>query len=328
MSRKYINQFGESENINQVFIANGKQLRPNRQGNLYLQLSLSDKSGSVNAMQWNANQSVYDSFENGDYVLIKGTTQLFNGNLQIIVQQLKKADESRIDESDFHTLTNEDIGQLIVQLRQFVDSIQDVNLQSLAQQYLDTPEILEKFTQAPAGVKNHHAYQGGLLHHVVSLMQLADSVVGHYPEVNRDLVLIGVLLHDLSKTDELAYERSLEYTDEGQLLGHLVMGVELVGKQIDLWEKATGKTFPNELAIQIKHLIVSHHGQYEYGSPKLPMTLEALVLHMIDNLDAKVHQFAHAMSSEANPGDNWTPFIPSLGRKLYKKALLDQKTTS
>ena len=325
MGRQYINQFSEGESINQVFVANGKQLRPNRQGNLYLQLTLSDKSGSVNAMQWNANQSVYDSFENGDYVIIKGTTQLFNGNLQIIVQQLKKADESRVDEADFVTLTNENIGQLIVQLRQFVDSISHPQLQSLCQQYLDSKDIMEKFSQAPAGVKNHHAYQGGLIHHVVSLMELAESVVQHYPEVDRDLVLAGVLLHDLSKTDELAYERSLEYTDEGQLVGHLVMGVELLGKQIDQWEANQGMTFPNDIAIQLKHMIVSHHGQYDFGSPKLPMTLEALVLHMIDNLDAKVHQFSHAMDSEANPGDNWTPFIPTLGRKLYKKTLQQKK---
>ncbi|MCH2598039.1 MAG: 3'-5' exoribonuclease YhaM family protein [Pirellulaceae bacterium] len=325
MGRQYINQFSEGESINQVFVANGKQLRPNRQGNLYLQLTLSDKSGSVNAMQWNANQSVYDSFENGDYVIIKGTTQLFNGNLQIIVQQLKKADESRVDEADFVTLTNENIGQLIVQLRQFVDSISHPQLQSLCQQYLDSKDIMEKFSQAPAGVKNHHAYQGGLIHHVVSLMELAESVVQHYPEVDRDLVLAGVLLHDLSKTDELAYERSLEYTDEGQLVGHLVMGVELLGKQIDQWEANQGTTFPNDIAIQLKHMIVSHHGQYDFGSPKLPMTLEALVLHMIDNLDAKVHQFSHAMDSEANPGDNWTPFIPTLGRKLYKKTLQQKK---
>ena len=325
MGRQYINQFSEGESINQVFVANGKQLRPNRQGNLYLQLTLSDKSGSVNAMQWNANQSVYDSFENGDYVIIKGTTQLFNGNLQIIVQQLKKADESRVDEADFVTLTNENIGQLIVQLRQFVDSISHPQLQSLCQQYLDSKDIMEKFSQAPAGVKNHHAYQGGLIHHVVSLMELAESVVQHYPEVDRDLVLAGVLLHDLSKTDELAYDRSLEYTDEGQLVGHLVMGVELLGKQIDQWEANQGTTFPNDIAIQLKHMIVSHHGQYDFGSPKLPMTLEALVLHMIDNLDAKVHQFSHAMDSEANPGDNWTPFIPTLGRKLYKKTLQQKK---
>ena len=321
MGRQYINQFSEGESINQVFVANGKQLRPNRQGNLYLQLTLSDKSGSVNAMQWNANQSVYDSFENGDYVIIKGTTQLFNGNLQIIVQQLKKADESRVDEADFVTLTNENVGQLIVQLRQFVDSISHPQLQSLCQQYLDSKDIMEKFSQAPAGVKNHHAYQGGLIHHVVSLMELAESVVQHYPEVDRDLVLAGVLLHDLSKTDELAYE----HTDEGQLVGHLVMGVELLGKQIDQWEANQGTTFPNDIAIQLKHMIVSHHGQYDFGSPKLPMTLEALVLHMIDNLDAKVHQFSHAMDSEANPGDNWTPFIPTLGRKLYKKTLQQKK---
>ncbi|MFP6587541.1 MAG: OB-fold nucleic acid binding domain-containing protein, partial [Pirellulaceae bacterium] len=278
MTRRFINQLGENENIDQVFIANGKQLRPNRQGNLYLQVSLSDRSGIVNAMQWNANQTVYDSFENGDYVIAQGTTQFFNGNLQIIVQKLTKADPARVDEAEFHVLSNESIGQLLVQLRQFVDSISNVQLKSLACFYLDNDELVSKLSQAPAGVKNHHAYQGGLLHHVVSLMELVDVVAPKYPDVDRDLVLIGVLLHDLSKIDELSYQKGFEYTDEGQLVGHLVMGVELLGKMIRDWEAANSDVFSNDLAIQLKHLIVSHHGEYEYGSPKLPMTLEAVML--------------------------------------------------
>ena len=320
MTRRFINQLGENENIDQVFIANGKQLRPNRQGNLYLQVSLSDRSGIVNAMQWNANQTVYDSFENGDYVIAQGTTQFFNGNLQIIVQKLTKADPTRVDEAEFHVLSNEGIGQLLVQLRQFVDSISNVQLKSLACFYLDNDELVSKLSQAPAGVKNHHAYQGGLLHHVVSLMELVDVVAPKYPDVDRDLVLIGVLLHDLSKIDELSYEKGFEYTDEGQLVGHLVMGVELLGKMIRDWEAANSDVFPNDLAIQLKHLIVSHHGEYEYGSPKLPMTLEAVMLHFLDNMDAKLFQFNQAMSSEANPDSQWTPYIASLGRKLYKNS--------
>jgi len=320
MTRRFINQLGENENIDQVFIANGKQLRPNRQGNLYLQVSLSDRSGIVNAMQWNANQTVYDSFENGDYVIAQGTTQFFNGNLQIIVQKLTKADPARVDEAEFHVLSNESIGQLLVQLRQFVDSISNVQLKSLACFYLDNDELTSKLSQAPAGVKNHHAYQGGLLHHVVSLMELVDVVAPKYPDVDRDLVLIGVLLHDLSKIDELSYQKGFEYTDEGQLVGHLVMGVELLGKMIRDWEVANSDVFPNDLAIQLKHLIVSHHGEYEYGSPKLPMTLEAVMLHFLDNMDAKLFQFSQAMSSEANPDSQWTPYIASIGRKLYKNS--------
>jgi 3'-5' exoribonuclease len=320
MTRRFINQLGENENIDQVFIANGKQLRPNRQGNLYLQVSLSDRSGIVNAMQWNANQTVYDSFENGDYVIAQGTTQFFNGNLQIIVQKLTKADPARVDEAEFHVLSNESIGQLLVQLRQFVDSISNAQLKSLACFYLDNDELVSKLSQAPAGVKNHHAYQGGLLHHVVSLMELVDVVAPKYPDVDRDLVLIGVLLHDLSKIDELSYQKGFEYTDEGQLVGHLVMGVELLGKMIRDWEVANSDVFPNDLAIQLKHLIVSHHGEYEYGSPKLPMTLEAVMLHFLDNMDAKLFQFSQAMSSEANPDSQWTPYIASIGRKLYKNS--------
>ena len=320
MTRRFINQLGENENIDQVFIANGKQLRPNRQGNLYLQVSLSDRSGIVNAMQWNANQTVYDSFENGDYVIAQGTTQFFNGNLQIIVQKLTTADPARVDDAEFHVLSNESIGQLLVQLRQFVDSISNVQLKSLACFYLDNDELTSKLSQAPAGVKNHHAYQGGLLHHVVSLMELVDVVAPKYPDVDRDLVLIGVLLHDLSKIDELSYQKGFEYTDEGQLVGHLVMGVELLGKMIRDWEVANSDVFPNDLAIQLKHLIVSHHGEYEYGSPKLPMTLEAVMLHFLDNMDAKLFQFNQAMSSEANPDSQWTPYIASIGRKLYKNS--------
>jgi len=320
MTRRFINQLGENESIDQVFIANGKQLRPNRQGNLYLQVSLSDRSGIVNAMQWNANQTVYDSFENGDYVIIQGTTQFFNGNLQIIVQKLTTTDPAGVDEAEFHVLSNEGIGQLLVQLRQFVDSISNAQLKSLACFYLDNDELTSKLSQAPAGVKNHHAYQGGLLHHVVSLMELVDVVAPKYPDVDRDLVLIGVLLHDLSKIDELSYEKGFEYTDEGQLVGHLVMGVELLGKMIRDWEAANSDVFSNDLAIQLKHLIVSHHGEYEYGSPKLPMTLEAVMLHFLDNMDAKLFQFSQAMSSEANPDSQWTPYIASIGRKLYKNS--------
>jgi|TARA_B100000686_G_scaffold340539_1_gene416403 3'-5' exoribonuclease len=320
MGRKYLNQFTENENVDEVLLGGGKQLRPNRSGNLYLQLTLSDKTGSVNAMQWNANQGTYDAFENGDYLRVQGKTQFFNGNLQIIVQKLTVVDAANIDESDFVQLGNEDIGKLLVQLRQFIDSIDNQSLKQLATLYLEDKTLVDKLCKAPAGVKNHHAYHGGLLDHIVHLMRLVDAVVPLYPQVNRDLLLMGVFLHDLSKTTELLFERSFEYSDEGQLIGHLVQGVELLQSKITEFNSTAEQEFPATLALHLKHLIISHHGQYEFGSPKLPMTLEAITLHHLDNLDAKIFAFTNCIeqNQQSNPGDNWTPYQPSLGRKIYR----------
>jgi 3'-5' exoribonuclease len=177
---------------------------------------------------------------------------------------------------------------------------------------------MRKLNRAPAGVKNHHAYLGGLIEHIVSLMELVSRVAPLYPAINADLLLMGAFLHDAGKVDELTYERDFAYSDEGQLIGHVVMAVGMLDKKCKEAERLSGEAIPAEVVLRLKHMIVSHHGQYEYGSPKLPMTLEAVALHHLDNLDAKIHSFEQLMRDDPNVESGWTNFHHSLGRKLFK----------
>jgi 3'-5' exoribonuclease len=192
------------------------------------------------------------------------------------------------------------------------------HLRALAECFLIDEDFLRKFTAAPAGVKNHHAYHGGLLEHVVTLLNVADRIADLYPEVDRDLLLTGIFLHDIGKVDELSYDRAFAYTDEGQLVGHLVMGVEMLRDKAERTADLTGEPFPAELLLRLKHMIVSHHGTHEFGSPKLPMTPEAVALHYLDNLDAKIHAFTREIRDDPCRESSWTPFQQNLGRRLFK----------
>jgi 3'-5' exoribonuclease len=179
---------------------------------------------------------------------------------------------------------------------------------------------MDQLSQAPAGVKAHHAYHGGLLEHIVTLMDVAKKICEVYQELNADLLLCGVFLHDLGKIREMSGETALQYTDEGQLIGHLIIGVEMLSEKIREAAAARDEPFPSELEWRLKHMIISHHGTYEFGSPKLPMTPEAVALHLIDNLDAKIFEFTQAIQEDPNSSSHWTLFIPRLDRKLFKGA--------
>jgi 3'-5' exoribonuclease len=318
MARRFISQLGERENVDEVYLASEKQLRANRNGNLYLQLRLADRTGSLTAMMWNANDHIYRGFENGDYLRVQGVTQFYNGTLQIIASRIERLASESIDESDFATLSSADIDRLAARLSEMLRSVADQHLRGLAECFLVDESIMENFVNAPAGVKNHHAYRGGLLEHVVNLMELASLVAGRYPEIDGDLLTLGAFLHDLGKVRELTYERELGYSDEGQLIGHMVIAAAMLDDKVREAQDLLGEPFPDELALRLKHMIVSHHGEYEYGSPKLPMTPEAIALHYLDNLDAKLHAVAHLIRTDANTDSNWTPYQSGLGRKLYK----------
>lgn len=318
MSRRFINQLGEREQVDEIFLAAEKQLRTNRQGNLYIQMRLSDRTGSVTAMMWNASEQLYGRFENGNYVRVQGMSQFYNGTLQMIVNRIDRAEPREIDETDFITLASEEVDHMAVRVAEMLRAIKSGPLRDLAECFLMDEEFMRSFTSAPAGVKNHHAYQGGLLEHVLSLMELVKVVAPRYPEIDPDLLLMGAFLHDSGKIHELTYERDLGYSDEGQLIGHLVIGVGMLDEKISEVEKLSDEQFPVDLGLRLRHMIVSHHGEYEYGSPKLPMTLEAIALHYLDNLDAKMHSVSQLMSEDANAESAWTPYQPNLGRKLYK----------
>jgi 3'-5' exoribonuclease len=318
MSRRFVNQLAENESVDEVFLVSEKQLRTNRNGNLYIAMRFADKSGSINGMMWNATERVADSFENGEYLRVTGTTQLYNGVMQMIVTRIDPVISEKVVEEDFVTLSSTDVDKLAADLAERLRSIRNVHLRNLADAYLLDEAFIEKFTSAPAGIKNHHAYRGGLLEHVLSLMKLSTAVAPLYEGLDSDLLLMGVFLHDMGKIDELNYERELSYSDEGQLIGHIVMAVSMLEAKIRETEKLSGETFPVELALRLKHMIVSHHGQYEYGSPKLPMTLEAIALHFLDNLDSKIYTVKQLIDDDANTSNNWTPYQPNMGVKFYK----------
>ena len=267
---------------------------------------------------WNASDSSARAFENGDFVRVDGVTQFYNGSLQIIVKEVERATSGEINSEDYFHLGGQEIDQLRGRLAEILRTLTNFHLRNLAECFLIDDQFMEQFTRAPAAVKNHHAYHGGLLQHVVKLMEVGLSVAEHYPQLDGDLLVTGAFLHDMGKIHELTYERDLAYSDEGQLLGHVVIAVGVLDKKMEEAAKLSGEPFPEELALRLKHMIVSHHGEYEFGSPKLPMTIEAIALHLLDNLDAKIHQFESLMREDVNVDSHWTTYFPNLQRKLFK----------
>ncbi|MEN6458482.1 MAG: HD domain-containing protein [Thermoguttaceae bacterium] len=318
MPRRYVNELSHQEPIDQVFVVGEKQLRPNRNGNLYLQVMLSDRTGQIAARLWNANETIYKSFQNGDYVRVEGTAQQYQGAMQIIAVKLRRVDGAEVDEADFAPVPAVAVDKLALRMSELIRSISDPELRTLAECFLMDEPFMAKLALAPAGTKNHHAYLGGLLQHMVTVMELADRVSPCYPQISRDLLLMGAFLHDLGKTGELCPDHGISYTDEGQLIGHLVMAVEMLDAKAAEAEKLSGEPISRETLLRLKHMILSHHGEYAFGSPKLPMTLEAVTLAFLDNLDAKINTFCQLMQDDPNVDSPWTTYNANLERKLYK----------
>lgn len=317
MTRRFVDQLADGDNVDEVFLVVDKQLRANRNGNLYIQLDLGDRSGNINARMWNAGEPLFKSFESGDFLVVKGKVQLFQGSLQLIANTLDKYDANRIDLTDFLPHTKQDVGKLLDRLKTAVRKVGDPHLRSLAETYFIDDDFMRAFARCPAGVKIHHAYVGGLLEHVVTMMDVADRILPLYPEVSRDLVVMGVFLHDSGKVRELTFARTFAYSDEGQLLGHLVIGIEMLDDKARKVPDLTGEPFPPELLLRLKHLILSHHGDPQFGSPKIPMTSEAVALHAIDLMDSRLH-IAIREIAEDRGTSAWTPYNTALGRRLYK----------
>jgi 3'-5' exoribonuclease len=317
MSRRFVDQLSDGENVDEIYLVVDKQLRANRNGNLYIQLDLGDRSGTINARMWNAGEPLYKSFEAGDFLQVKGKVQLFQGSLQLIANTLDKYDSNKVELTDFLPHTKQDVSKLLERLKTTLRKVGNPHLRALAETYFIDDEFMRGFARCPAGVKIHHAYVGGLLEHVVTMLDAAERVLPLYPEVNRDLVLMGVFLHDSGKVRELSYARTFAYSDEGQLLGHLTLGIEMLADKARRVPDLTGEPFPAELLLRLKHLILSHHGELQYGSPKVPMTPEAVALHAIDLLDSRI-TIAVREIVEDRGESAWTPYNASLGRRLYK----------
>src|SRR5438128_2055477 len=318
MGRRFVLQMTDGDTIEEVYLVSDKQLRANRNGNLYLQVELRDRTGAISARMWNAGEHLFRSFESGDFLQVKGKVQLFQGALQMILSHIDRIESEKVELADFLPHTEHEVSKLLERLRSSLLRLGNPHLRALAECFLMDDEFVQGFCQAPAGVRNHHAYVGGLLEHVVTLLDAAERLLPLYPGMDRDILLMGVFLHDIGKVRELSYHRAFAYTDEGQLIGHIVIGVEMLNEMVAKVSDLTGEPFPRELLLRLKHMILSHHGTYEFGSPKLPMTPEAIALHHLDNLDAKVHTYTRDIREDRNQTSAWTPFNQSLQRRLFK----------
>jgi 3'-5' exoribonuclease len=301
----------ESQTITSSFVVASKQVKTKKNGDPYLAVTLADRTGQLQANMWDNVSDAVNEFEQDDFVKVKGMVQKYNGRWQLTLHKVRKLGDAEIDYSDFLPKTSKDIDQLWRTLGEFVESIENPWLQRLIKDFMEDDAVATAYRNAPAAKTMHHAYVGGLLDHVVSLMTTCDLVVRNYPQVNRDLLLTGAFLHDIGKIHELAYQRSISYTTRGQLLGHMIIELEMLhGKLSHI------PGFPDELKILIEHLIISHHGQYEFGSPKLPMFPEALMLHYLDDLDSKMESMRAQFERESEQETAWTSYNASLARTL------------
>ncbi|MGO9210796.1 MAG: 3'-5' exoribonuclease YhaM family protein [Terriglobales bacterium] len=309
----YIAGAAEQENkvITSSFVVASKQVKAKKTGEPYLALTLSDRTGQLEAKMWDNVAGVMEGFEQDDFVKIKGLLNKYNGRFQITIHKLRRLEEQEVDPADYLPKCPRDIEELWRDLGAFVATLQNPHLKALIEAFMADPEIAPAYKTAPAAKTLHHAYIGGLLDHVMSLFRLCDLAARNYPQIDRDLLLTGAFLHDIGKIHELSYGRSFAYTSRGQLLGHMVIELEMLHAKI-----AEIPGFPDGLKTLLEHLIISHHGQYEFGSPKLPMFPEALMLHYLDDLDSKMESMRAHLERESGYDDDWTGYNASLGRPL------------
>jgi len=301
----------ENKVITSSFVVVAKQIKPKKTGEPYLALTLGDRSGQLEAKMWDNVEEVLDAFEQDDFLKIKGLINKYKNRFQLTIHKLRKLGESEIDFADYLPKTAKDVDELWQTLSGFIATFRNPHLKALVQSFMSDPEVAAAYRNAPAAKTLHHAYIGGLLDHVVSLFRSCDLMCTNYPQINRDLLLTGAFLHDIGKIHELTYNRSFSYTTKGQLLGHMIIELEMLQAKLALLPG-----FPDELKVMTEHLIISHHGQYDFGSPKLPMFPEALMLHYLDDLDSKMEAMRAHFEREATLDSPWTSYNASLGRPL------------
>lgn len=312
MKTLFVKDLAADESITTFFLVHEKEIRNTTGGKPYLRMELGDRSGTVEARMWEQFEVPARNVGRNDFVKVQARVEIYRNRPQLALQQFRLARPEEIDLADYLPHTPHDVEQLHTQLSCYVEGMKNPWLKQLVARILNDPAISTRYKRAPAAKVMHHAYLGGLLEHVVSLCALAKLVVAHYPELDLDLLLTAAMLHDVGKLDELCYERSVAYTTEGQLLGHIVMELETVAKAMDAIEG-----FPAKLKTVVQHLLISHHGQYEFGSPKLPMIREALVFHYLDDMDSKIAAVRAAMAIESGE-ENWSVYSGALGRKFLR----------
>jgi len=312
MKKLFIKDIRAGDSLDDVFVLSEKTMAQKRDGNSFLNITLSDKTGNIRGVIWDRVDDISAGTASGDFVQIQGTVSEYKEMLQLVVKNMTTIPSDSINPSDFLPATRRDIDKMFLRLLKITASMEAEHLKKLFEAFFNDMNFVRKFKNAPAAKKMHHAYIGGLLEHTLSMALLADRIAGHYSGVDRDLLLAGAILHDIGKVREFNFKYNIDYSDEGRLLSHVVIGIMMLDEKIQELED-----FPQDQAVLLRHMIVSHHGTREFGSPEPPKTIEAVLLNYIDEIDAKVNGIRDFIATE-DPNESWTSYHRLLGRHFYK----------
>ncbi len=318
MKEVFIKDLRENENAEICLLVKEKIMLVDRNGKAYLSLKLMDKTGEIDGRVWEDAEELSRNFSKGEVVWVRGKVVTFMGKAQLKVIDLKKIDPKDVDFLDYLPQTMKDTEEMLKDLRGMIDGIDNPYLKTLLLLFLEDENIIKPFKKCPGGKQIHHAFLGGLLEHTHSVARLSIMIKGHYQGIDGDLLLAGSILHDIGKIRELTVNGYFDYTDEGRLLGHIYLGLEMVEERI---RRIDG--FPEELALQLKHMIISHHGDYIFGSPRRPKTVEALILHHLEDMDAKVRGLMDFLKTDQSRS-SWTSYNHFFERFFYKGSSIER----
>lgn len=324
MAHLYIKDIQPGQQLNDIYLVTQPILRNTSRGDLYIAMFLSDKTGKMNCRMWQATESIYQQIPSEGYLQIRGKSELYQGAMQIVINDLQVVDPAQVNPADYMPRTEKDVKEMYEQLLEILASIENEPLRNLVSAFVKDKELMKNFCTAPAAMQMHHNYLGGLLEHTLNMLNVACVLFPLYPKIQKDLVIAAVFLHDIAKTQELSYNVGIGYTDRGQLLGHIIQGTELINQKAAALA-AEGKPVPQEILDNLLHIVISHHGVPEFGAVKVPATPEAYMVHYIDNLDAKMNQTTTLIETDAGEG-NWTSYQRSLETKLYRNRVLENDT--
>jgi 3'-5' exoribonuclease len=312
MKKVFIKDIKAGDAVDDIFVLSDKHLAQKKDGKNYLNIVFSDKTGSIKGVVWDNVDEISAQLQSGDFVRSKGNISEYRETLQFVVKEMHASAIDAVDPSDFIPATRRDIGSMYERLLKLTASMSTVYLRELFDAFWADEEFVHKFKHAPAAKKMHHAYIGGLLEHTLSMALLVDRIAEHYSGIDRDLLLAGAILHDIGKITEFEYTSKIDYTDQGRLISHIVIGIQVIEQKL-----GKIKDFPGEKAVLLKHMIVSHHGSREFGSPEPPKTIEAVLLNYIDEIDSKVNSIRNFMASD-DSNETWTSYHRLLERHFYK----------
>ncbi len=315
-----IKELRSGDALDQVFLVRDKDLRTTRSGDLYISLTLCDRTGRLPGRMWQATESIYGGIPTEGFLRVKGRVEDYKGSPQVIIEGCRPVPAEKVDLADYLPATEKDVEEMWSELLGILRAVKSKPLRRLIKAFVEDRELVSAVKHAPAAMEMHHPFVGGLLEHTLNVARAARALLPLYPQLNADLVLAGVFLHDIGKSAELSAETAVKYTDRGQLVGHITIAAIWLDEKAAAVAEETGQPFPQDLLDVLTHIILSHHGVHEYGSPKLPALPEAFFIHYLDNLDAKMWMTTNAIASDPDPDSSFTSYMRQLQTWIYKRS--------